>query len=57
MSPDKPRAFLIILDGVGTGNAPDASLYGDEGSDTLGNLSRELGGLDLPNLQKLVLEI
>jgi phosphopentomutase len=44
------RAAIIVLDGVGIGEAPDADLYGDAGSDTLGNLSRVMGGLDLPNL-------
>lgn len=45
------RAVILVLDGVGIGEAPDAERYGDVGSDTLGNLSRELGGLDLPNLR------
>jgi len=53
MGLDRPRVFLIILDGVGIGAAPDASLYGDEGSDTLGNLARLQSGLHLPELQKL----
>ena len=44
------RAVILVLDGVGIGAAPDAEAYGDLGSDTLGNLSRALGGLDLPNL-------
>jgi phosphopentomutase len=44
------RAAIIVLDGVGIGAAPDAADYGDEDSDTLGNLSRALGGLQLPNL-------
>ncbi len=44
---------MIVLDGVGVGNAPDAYLFGDEGSDTLGNLARHHGGLTLPNMQKL----
>ena len=44
------RAAIIVLDGVGMGAAPDAEAYGDGGSDTLGNLSRAVGGLDLPNL-------
>jgi len=44
------RAVILVLDGVGAGAAPDAGSYGDLGSDTLGNLSRSLGGLDLPNL-------
>ena len=44
------RAAIIVLDGVGIGEAPDAGRYGDVGSNTLGNLSRAVGGLDLPNL-------
>jgi phosphopentomutase len=40
-----------VLDGVGIGEAPDAADYGDEGSDTLGNLSRAIGGFSLPNLE------
>src|SRR3954470_16281383 len=47
------RAAIIVLDGVGIGAAPDAAAYGDVGSDTLGNLSRKLGGLRLPNLERL----
>lgn len=46
------RAAILVLDGVGIGAAHDAAAYGDVGSDTLGNLSRALGGLDLPNLQR-----
>ncbi len=44
---------LIVLDSVGVGDAPDASDYGDEGSNTLGNLSRAVGGVELPTLQAL----
>ena len=44
------RAVILVLDGVGVGAAPDAAQYGDEGSDTLGNLARAVGGLNLPNL-------
>mgnify|MGYP001007803831 FL=1 len=44
---------LIVLDSVGCGAAPDASRYGDQGADTLGNLSRHVGGIALPNLQTL----
>jgi len=47
------RAAIVVLDGVGIGEAPDAAEYGDVGSDTLGNISRALGGLTLPNLQRL----
>ncbi len=46
------RAIILVLDGVGIGEAPDAAAYGDVGSDTLGNLSRRLGGLRLPHLQE-----
>src|SRR5204862_5144393 len=48
-----PRACVIVLDAVGAGALPDASQYGDEGSDTLGNVARAVGGLDLPNLEAL----
>jgi phosphopentomutase len=46
------RAVIIILDGVGIGEAPDAALYGDAGSDTLGNVARACGGLTLPRLER-----
>lgn len=44
--------IVIILDGVGVGELPDAELYGDKGSNTLANISKALGGIQLPNLQK-----
>ncbi|MGH3105682.1 MAG: phosphopentomutase [Rubrobacteraceae bacterium] len=47
------RAVIVVLDGVGAGDAPDAVEYGDEGANTLGNTARAVGGLDLPNLQNL----
>src|SRR3954463_15007766 len=46
-----PRACVIVLDAVGAGALPDAADYGDEGSDTLGNVARAVGGLDLPSLE------
>ncbi|MBN1425896.1 phosphopentomutase [Candidatus Fermentibacteria bacterium] len=46
------RAIVLVLDGVGVGALPDAAEYGDEGSDTLGNVARALKGLTLPNLQR-----
>ena len=46
------RAAIIVLDGVGIGAAPDAAQYGDEGSNTLGNLARAVGGMALPNLAR-----
>jgi phosphopentomutase len=48
-----PRACVIVLDAVGAGELPDAGQYGDEGSDTLGNVARAVGGLDLPSLEAL----
>ena len=48
-----PRACVIVLDAVGAGELPDAADYGDVGSDTLGNVSRAVGGLDLPNMEAL----
>jgi phosphopentomutase len=47
------KAVVLILDGVGIGELPDAVDYGDEGSNTLGNLARICGGIKLPVLEKL----
>ena len=49
----KRRAVIIVLDGVGAGEAPDAAQYGDVGSDTLANTARAVGGFDLPALTSL----
>jgi phosphopentomutase len=49
----KGRAAIIVLDGLGAGPAPDTAAYGDAGSDTLGNVARAVGGLKLPNLERL----
>ena len=46
------RVFLTVLDSVGVGELPDAHLYGDQGSDTIGNISRRVP-LRLPNLRSL----
>ena len=35
------RAIVIILDGAGIGELPDADNYGDVGSDTLVNLAKK----------------
>ena len=45
--------FIIVLDGVGIGELPDAGKYKDEGSNTLSNIARTVGGLKLPNLESL----
>jgi phosphopentomutase len=44
------RFVVLVADSVGAGALPDAADYGDAGSDTLGNLSRAVGGLTLPVL-------
>ncbi len=46
------RVFLTVMDSVGIGELPDAHLYGDEGSNTVGNISRRVT-LRLPNLRSL----
>src|SRR5437899_3951703 len=48
-----PRACVIVLDAVGAGELPDAAEFGDEGSNTLANVARAVGGLDLPTLEAL----
>jgi phosphopentomutase len=47
------RACVIVLDAVGAGELPDAPDYGDEGSNTLGNVATAVGGLDLPTMEAL----
>jgi phosphopentomutase len=48
-----PRACVIVLDAVGAGALPDADEYGDVGADTLGNVAKAVGGLDLPTMEAL----
>jgi phosphopentomutase len=51
--PPRPtRAIVIVLDSVGAGELPDAGLYGDEGSDTLGHIAAQVP-LRLPHLRAL----
>lgn len=45
--------FVIVLDGVGIGELPDADEYNDQGSNTLCNMAEAVDGLDLPNLESL----
>src|SRR5437868_12415410 len=47
------RACVIVLDAVGAGELPDSDQYGDEGSNTLANVAKAVGGLDLPNMEAL----
>jgi phosphopentomutase len=44
---------VIVLDAVGAGELPDADEYGDTGSNTLGNVAKAVGGLDLPTMEAL----
>ncbi|MBE7554310.1 MAG: phosphopentomutase [Anaerolineales bacterium] len=53
MADQVKRVTLIVLDSVGCGDAPDAAAYGDAGANTLGNISRVVGGLNLPNMGTL----
>lgn len=46
------RVFLIVLDSFGIGGAPDASDFGDEGSDTLGAVFKS-PELHIPNMRRL----
>ena len=47
------RIFTIVVDSLGVGAMPDAAAYGDEGTDTLGHISRRMEEFRIPNLQKL----
>jgi phosphopentomutase len=47
---DIKRIIVIVLDGVGIGEAPDAAQYGDVGSNSIRNTARAVGGLNVPNL-------
>lgn len=47
------RVILIVLDSVGIGELPDADLYGDNGSNTLGNIALKYPQLHIPNLVNL----
>ncbi|WP_017755660.1 phosphopentomutase [Calidifontibacillus oryziterrae] len=47
------RIFLIVMDSVGIGEAPDAESFGDKGADTLGHIAEYMNGLYMPNMAKL----
>ena len=49
------RAIVIVMDSVGIGELPDARQYGDEGSNTLGNIDKQVP-LEIPTLRALGLE-
>ncbi|HIS28367.1 MAG TPA: phosphopentomutase [Candidatus Avamphibacillus intestinigallinarum] len=47
------RIFLVVLDSVGIGEAPDAAEYGDLGADTLGHIAENVPGFRMPNASTL----
>ncbi|MBP3038987.1 phosphopentomutase [Bacillaceae bacterium Marseille-Q3522] len=47
------RIFLIVMDSVGIGEAPDATKFTDTGADTLGHIAEKMNGLHMPNMAKL----
>lgn len=53
MSITYKRVFLIVMDSVGIGEAPDAEKFGDKGSHTLGHIGERMNGLNMPNMGKL----
>ncbi|MBR7553313.1 phosphopentomutase [Allobacillus sp. GCM10007491] len=50
---DFKRVFLIVMDSVGIGEAPDAKEFNDVGADTLGHIAEKMNGLNMPNMSKL----
>jgi phosphopentomutase len=46
------RVFLIVLDSLGIGEAPDAKLYNDQGSNTIGHIAQKMD-LKIPNMKSL----
>ncbi|RFU69177.1 phosphopentomutase [Bacillus sp. V59.32b] len=50
---DFKRIFLMVMDSVGIGEAPDAELFGDKGADTLGHIGERMNGLNMPTLGKM----
>jgi len=55
MAPPFTRAIVIVMDSVGIGELPDASAYGDQGSNTVGNIARAVP-LRVPTLRSLGLD-
>lgn len=47
------RIFIIVMDSVGIGEAPDAEKFGDKGADTFGHIAERMNGLNMPNMAKL----
>ncbi len=47
------RVVCIVLDSCGIGEMYDASAYGDQGSNTIANIAKAVGGLNIPHLESL----
>lgn len=47
------RVFLIVMDSVGIGEAPDAKDFNDIGADTLGHIAEKMNGLNMPTMGSL----
>ena len=47
------RIFLVVMDSVGIGEAPDAKQFDDLGADTLGHIAERMNGLNMPTMGKL----
>ena len=47
------KAVLIVVDSCGVGALPDAKDFGDEGVNTISNLAKATGGVNLPNMEKM----
>ncbi len=50
---NKKKTVLIVVDSCGVGALPDAAIFGDEGVNTLANLAKANGGINLPNMEKM----
>ena len=50
---DRRRFVILVADSAGCGALPDAGAYGDDGSNTIGNVSRAVGGLALPVMGRM----
>jgi phosphopentomutase len=55
VAPPFTRAIVIVMDSAGIGEMPDAAAYGDQGSNTIGNIARRVP-MDLPTLRALGLD-
>lgn len=47
------RIFLVVMDSVGIGEAPDAEKFNDKGANTFGHIAERINGLNMPNMGKL----